>query len=347
MNLPRRHQREAIVKPTQQADLTNRTPTEIVQAVNTAIGSESVVAARKLPSGDTVLTFAQDAEGYTRDKTWVTKAFGPEATLRRREYAVIAKGLPASRLRQIHRPEELLKALQKKHPAVARCRIQLPRSPHQRFAEVVLHTTNALAANQLCQAGVIFEAQIFNAEPYYADIRVRRCFRCHTYGHIGRYCKRRERCGRCAGAKHDDPEGCPAVADPKLQSCLNCKGSHVAWDRHCPIARKEQARARQAYLYRPTRFNTYETEKDTSSPDGFQEVSRKRRARAPTPPAVAIRGRPTALRQAARSSQSIRDFTSPLPTQDSTAAASAAGSPPGTQFSFSSSLAARPFSPGP
>jgi hypothetical protein len=51
----------------QSEDLARRTSVEVVQVMNIAIGGSKVVAARRLPSSDTILTFARKAEEYTKD----------------------------------------------------------------------------------------------------------------------------------------------------------------------------------------------------------------------------------------------------------------------------------------
>jgi hypothetical protein len=47
------------------ASLRNRTPRDIVQAVNTAMGDDEAVAARTMHNGDVVVTFRTDAETKT------------------------------------------------------------------------------------------------------------------------------------------------------------------------------------------------------------------------------------------------------------------------------------------
>ena len=59
--IPERRTRELRIRAENQtADLARRSAVEVVAAVNTAIGTGDVVATRRLPSGDTILTF-QDA----------------------------------------------------------------------------------------------------------------------------------------------------------------------------------------------------------------------------------------------------------------------------------------------
>ena len=92
--------------------------------------------------------------------------------MKRREFAVIVKGIPASRLCSIHSPVELLKELQKYIPGINRCKIQLPRTPRGIFADIVLYMSSVVAVQEVCRIGVIFEAQIFNIEPFYTEAQI-------------------------------------------------------------------------------------------------------------------------------------------------------------------------------
>ena len=93
--------------------MAKRTPVQVTEAVNRAIGrgADRAIAARRLPSGDTVITFTDDATKYTEDTKWVEAAFGEKAELKTREFAVLAKGIPANRLRSIHNVADILPAL--------------------------------------------------------------------------------------------------------------------------------------------------------------------------------------------------------------------------------------------
>ena len=60
--VPQRANREILIRGRDlPADLAKRTPAEITQAVNQASAQQGAIAARKMPSGDTVVTFRDPA----------------------------------------------------------------------------------------------------------------------------------------------------------------------------------------------------------------------------------------------------------------------------------------------
>src|SRR5512140_3146661 len=80
--IPQRINREILVRGTNlAADLAKRTPIETIQAVNQTLAKKGAVAARKLPSGDIVVTFIDPStkEWHSRNNQWIQQAFGEQA----------------------------------------------------------------------------------------------------------------------------------------------------------------------------------------------------------------------------------------------------------------------------
>jgi hypothetical protein len=93
------------------ANLRNRTPQDIVQAVYTAMGGNDAVTVRIMLNGNVVITFRNDAEPKTTKVDWVIKAFGKSANLAKKKLAIIAKGLLIMKLRNIYNEAELATVL--------------------------------------------------------------------------------------------------------------------------------------------------------------------------------------------------------------------------------------------
>ncbi|KAI1357998.1 hypothetical protein F5Y08DRAFT_346164 [Xylaria arbuscula] len=138
--IPRRRNREVLVHGAGlHEDLRKRKPLDILLAVNTEPQGAEAIAARKLKSGDVVVTFTSKI---------------PE-NINQGGLAVIAKGVPAERLKQIYQDNELLKVV-----------------PASRFASVLLFANTFNTAHELVENGFLWEAQIFNCEPFIAEKRI-------------------------------------------------------------------------------------------------------------------------------------------------------------------------------
>ena len=57
-------------------------------------------------------------------------------------------------------------------------------------------------AQKLYRNGLLWEAQIFDCEPYYAEAEVRQCYKCLRFGHHARFYKAYVRYGYYAAAAY-------------------------------------------------------------------------------------------------------------------------------------------------
>ena len=206
-----------------------------------------------------------------------------------------------------------MKEFQKRTAGISRCKVQLLRSQSGRHAVVILHMNSVVAAQEACRRGVVFEAQYFDVEPFYAATQIRRCYKCHQFGHIARYCQNQARCGHCAGAAHEGGEAnCPKKGEEGRKKCINYKRDHPAWDQRCPVAAKEVKKAREAYIYRPLQFDvTQGTRFEEPEPVPVPVPVRPRQnssSSQPPPSQPNRRGRPTDLSKAAHNTRSMAAF---------------------------------------
>jgi hypothetical protein len=115
----------------------------------------------------------------------------------------------------------------------------------KRASSIVVEFTDPEMANAIIYAGMAWEGQIHQCQLYDRACRVKQCFRCYNYGHIGTQCNASQVCAYCAEqheAKHCKQKGVEGF-NPR---CAVCKDAHTAWSNACPARRKEMQRVEQA-----------------------------------------------------------------------------------------------------
>ena len=92
MPVPARRSREVVIAAGSETPAQKqRSGAELIRDVNTALSYEAVVAARRLQSGDVLLTFSSDIEKKKWEKDpKLMVAFGANGKLRTREYTILA-----------------------------------------------------------------------------------------------------------------------------------------------------------------------------------------------------------------------------------------------------------------
>lgn len=293
-------------------DLARRTPQETVQAVNRASAKKGALAARKLPSGDVVVTFQGPTtrDWHSTNTGWIKEAFGQQAEENKRTFAVLLKGIWKQDL-QGTTEETFSKEIGLR--TVDKVKFRVPKHQEATRATVLVALTSQEEARKACDEGVIWRAQLLDCEPYWAALNPVQCFKCWKWGHTQQYCRSTPLCPRCGTKAHgeggrDGEAQCPTYTDEIPFRCPVCGGRHPAWSRECPEKSKVLLKAKEAYQFRPRTFEaTIATAATTALPppffdftnrgeddDGYQVISRKR-----------MRGRPTAA--AAAQYQALRD----------------------------------------
>jgi hypothetical protein len=108
MVIPARRSRKLVVRENgADANLRNQIPQNIIQAINTAMDNNNVIAVRIMQNNDVIIIFQNNAEPKITNVDWVAKAFGKLANLAKKQLAIIAKGLLITKLRSIYNETEL------------------------------------------------------------------------------------------------------------------------------------------------------------------------------------------------------------------------------------------------
>lgn len=270
--VPTRHNREIVVvrgaESTQQAQ---RTGKELVEQLNKEKeGQEGhVIAIRKLQSGDIVITMDDERTRtkWLQQTEWLA-TFGEGARIKRREFIVLAHGI---KVNQIQDQEQAIVRIYEQNPKLKGA-IEITRV---KWAKPLIRsgrTTGPLhisvlepeQANTLIKAGLIWDYQLHDCEPYHGDCQITQCFKCYLYGHTAKMCINTTRCGFCAAPGHSTND-CMAKEDRTKYRCVPCgtkNGNHTSWHKDCPMRSKQAQRARLAYSNRPTQFQTHQVVRD-------------------------------------------------------------------------------------
>ena len=321
--IPTRQMRQLTVRaPGMTEDLKTRDNKAIVTAVNNASPTKrQAVAVTRLQSGDHIISFEEGArEWYAENTSWVQKAFGETAELVGQTYTVLAKYLPIEYVRRTEADRAATEMSQQNSLKISQVQtIKRFMKQDDTRTHILIEVTRLEAAQKLCRNGLVWEAQIFNCKPYTPELRPMQCYKCWGWGHMAKHCKATPRCGRCSATAHEGgEEQCPSNNGRAPKSCPACKGGHAAFDRRCPVARRQWDTAKANYISRPktfmaasnpmeTRFTfgTTATTTATKSIEEWTTVSNKRRRANSAKPA---RGRPTEVARAGKTNGSTLDI---------------------------------------
>jgi hypothetical protein len=272
----------------------------IAQSGNENISGIKVLFSNQLRSGDLSIRTATSKETEALKQfadDWVHR-IGNRATLRITTYGIIVHGIRTSTIDMDKFEETRDQLLLDNKPFIPQAEIRyvgwLTRNaPTKAASSIVVEFSKPEDANKIIDEGLIWQGEVFQCERYERQCRVKQCFKCQHYGHIGTQCKATIACGYCA--QEQESRDCPSKLDRNIpRKCAACRGEHEAWSHQCPTRKEERAKARAAYDVRPYCHPFAETPRNSiPSVVPVAAVRRSRPAQAPTPtqPAPNIRNR--------------------------------------------------------
>jgi hypothetical protein len=212
----------------------------IEQSNNENIDKLKAVSANQLKSGDLSIKTATtaDMEALRQFAGEWEHHLGNNATVRIPTYGILAHGIRTRSMNMDEFDQWREELLQDNKPFIPKAEIKhidwLTRSAHTKSAStIVVEFSEAEGANKVIDEGLIWQGEVFQCERYDRQCRLRQCFRCHKYGHIGTQCKAPIVCGYCAQG-HATRE-CPSKDDHAYpRKCAACDGIHEAWHSRCP-----------------------------------------------------------------------------------------------------------------
>ena len=271
----------------------------VEQSGNEHIASVKIVSSNQLKSGDlsvktTTSSEVEALKQFTDD--WVHR-IGNGAVVQIPTYGIIVHGIRTSAMDMDKQEENKTQILQDNRPFIPRAEIKymgwLTRNATAKTASsIIIEFTRPEDANKMIDEGLIWQGEVFQCERYERRCRVKQCFKCQKYGHIGTQCKAPTACGYCA--QEHDTRDCPSRFNRNApRKCATCRGEHEAWSRVCPTRKEEVTKAKSMYEMRPHYHHVLETAERTAQPE-IQTIIRRSRpsqAAAPTQPVRITRNR--------------------------------------------------------
>jgi hypothetical protein len=231
-----------------------------------------IVSANQLKSGDLSIktVTSSEAEALRQSADDWAYRIGTGTAVRIPTYGVLAHGIRTSTMDMEKFEENRNQILQDNRPFIPGAEIKhigwLTRDASAKTASTItIEFTKPEDANKVIDEGLIWQGEVFQCERYERQCRVKQCFKCQKYGHIGTQCKAPTACGYCA--QEHDTRDCPTKSERNgPRKCATCRGEHESWNRQCPTRKDEIAKAKIAYEMRPRYHEVITTENTTVRP---------------------------------------------------------------------------------
>lgn len=256
----------------------------IAQSENEHIANIKIMSANQLKSGDLSIKTITNSEmqalrQFTED--W-TPRLGNGTSVRNPTYGVLAHGIRTSTMNVKKFEETRDIILQDNKPFIPTADIKYigwltRRASNKTMSSVIIEFTRPEDANKIIDEGLVWQGEMCQCERYERGCRLKQCFQCQKYGHIGTQCKATIACGYCA-QEHSSRECTSKTDRDSPRKCATCQGAHEAWSQQCPTRKEEMARTKAAYLNRAKYHPVVEVADPTTQPGNTTETLRRRRS---------------------------------------------------------------------
>jgi len=222
-----------------------------------------IVAAKQLKSEDISICTAntEDASLLKEySEIWV-KALGSRARVLKPTYGVLVHGVRTDKenidpSKQAEAIEKIKTENASLHPGMGLTYVGwLTKNGAKKTAtSLAVELATKEQANRAIREGLVVGACQHDCELYERSCKLKQCYKCQRYGHIGTQCNAEETCGNCAGPynsrlsrkKEEDPNVTP--------KCVLWNGPHTAWSNACQIRQTQLAKVEHARRTRPAYF---------------------------------------------------------------------------------------------
>ena len=154
----------------------------------------SVVAAHQLKSGDiqAFTSTAAEVNLLQKEQGWL-RGLGENAELVLPTFGVIVHGVATNSMNMKEQESIIEQILADNYTVIPKAEIShigwLTReSTFKRASSIVVEFKDPAVANAIIYAGMVWNGQIHQCPLYDRTCRLKQCFRCYNYGHIGTQC---------------------------------------------------------------------------------------------------------------------------------------------------------------
>jgi hypothetical protein len=254
------------------------------QSQNKHIAHVKIMSSNQLKSRDLSLRAATTSETQALRQfaeDWVSRVCNG-AYVRNSTYGILAHGIRTSTMEMDKFEENRDNILQDNRPFIPRAEIKYVGWPTRdatsnSASSVIIEFTKPEDANRLIDEGLVWQGELFQCEWYERQCRLKQCFKCQRYGHIGTQCKAITTCGYCA--QEHGSRDCPSKTyRDATRKCEACGGAYEAWGHNCPTRKDELARTKAAYATRSRYHPVPEASELTAHPGPMTGTLRRRRS---------------------------------------------------------------------
>jgi hypothetical protein len=239
-----------------------------------------VIAVKKLESGDVrVFAVTKSAKDtLTTDPAWAQKDF-PSALPITPQFQVLVHGIRVKGFdpKEVDTNIKVQEENGRLHPRLKVAQASWLKSIRARegktHTSVIFSVQSQTQANEIVLKGLVHQGTILTAEDFHLQQRPTQCLNCRQFGHIAKFCKAEQACGKCS-SKHRTDE-----CNEGKKKCSNCQGSHPAWSLSCMVKQAAIAKARSFRVQAMKGWSSFtRTTSSVEDEEGFTIVGSKRKA---------------------------------------------------------------------
>lgn len=164
----------------------------IEQSGNEHIENIKVASSNQLKSGDLSIktTTTADMEALRQFAEDWEHRLGGNAMVRVPTYGVLAHGMRTSSIDMENFEQNKDEITQDNKPFIPNAMIKYigwltKASPTKSASSIIIEFTRPDDANKTIDEGLIWQGEVFQCERYKRQCRLKQCYQCHKYGHIG------------------------------------------------------------------------------------------------------------------------------------------------------------------